>query len=110
MVTERGDVVELATRGAYTGKPRPWVVVQNSAFSGLDSVTVCLITTERIAGVPMLRVDVMPTAANGLTAASQVQIDKIVTVPVAKIDRKIGVLETASMNTVGRAIAFFLDL
>lgn len=106
----RGDIVLLATKGAYTGKPRPWVVVQNSAFAGLDSVTVCLITTELIVGVPMLRVDVKPTPVNGLTAESQVQIDKIVTVPAGKINLKIGVLEDTIMQSVSSAIAFFLDL
>ena len=107
---ERGDIVVLATKGAYTSKPRPWVVVQNSAFAGLDSVTLCLITTELIAGVPMLRVEVKPTTGNGLAADSQVQIDKIVTVPASKISQKIGVLETATMRNVSGAIAYFLDL
>ena len=107
---DRGDIVILATRGAYTGKPRPWVVLQNSAFAGLDSVTVCLITTELVANAAMLRVDVKPTAENRLTVESQVQIDKIVTVPTTKINRKIGVLEAAAMQAVSDATAFFLDL
>lgn len=109
-MSERGDIVVLATKGAYTGKPRPWVVVQNSAFSGLDSVTACLITTERVANVPMLRVDVAPTVGNGLVAESQVQIDKIVTVPATKIARTIGVLEASVLQEVSAAITFFLDL
>ncbi|MDP4026247.1 type II toxin-antitoxin system PemK/MazF family toxin [Methylobacterium sp. NEAU 140] len=109
-MSDRGDIIILATKGAYTGKPRPWVVVQNSAFAGLDSVTVCLITTELIAGVPMLRIDVKPTMGNGLSADSQVQIDKIVTVPATKIKQKVGRLEAATMQDVSRAIAFFLDL
>ncbi len=109
-MSERGDVVVLATKGAYTGKPRPWVVVQNSAFAGLDSVTLCLITTERVAGAPMLRVDVKSTGGNGLVTDSQVQIDKIVTVPATKIKRTIGALDAAIMQDVSAAITFFLDL
>lgn len=109
-MSERGEIVVLATKGAYTGKPRPWVVIQNSAFARLDSVTVCLITSERVPGVPMLRVDVPPTLTNGLTVESQVQIDKIVTVPAAKIDRTIGRLDMAIMREVAQAISFFLDL
>jgi len=105
----RRDIVVLATKGAYTSKPCPWVVVQNSAFASLDSVTLRLITTELIADAPMLRVDVKPTAGNGLVTDSQVPIDKIVTVPAGKVSRKIGVLEAATMRTVGGAIAFFLD-
>lgn len=70
----------------------------------------CLITAERVAGASMLREDVKPTTENGLTTDSQVQIDKIVTVPVTKINRKIGVLEAAALQDVSGAIAFFLDL
>ncbi|QGY05732.1 type II toxin-antitoxin system PemK/MazF family toxin [Methylobacterium mesophilicum SR1.6/6] len=107
---DRGDIVILATKGAYTGKPRPWVILQNSAFAGLDSVTVCLITTELVAHASMLRVDVKPTTRNGLTVDSQVQIDKIVTVPTTKINQTIGALEDVVLRDVSAAIAFFLDL
>ncbi len=107
---DRGDIVILATKGAYTGKPRPWVVIQNNAFAALDSVTLCLLSTALIQGVPMLRVDIAPSRQNGLSNPSQVQIDKIVTVPVAKITRTIGQMEASYLRQVEDGVRFFLDL
>lgn len=62
---DRQKIVTLATKGIYTGKPRPWVIIQSNDFLETDSVTVCLITGELIDGVPMLRIDVSPSENNG---------------------------------------------
>ncbi|MGL5929638.1 MAG: type II toxin-antitoxin system PemK/MazF family toxin, partial [Dermatophilaceae bacterium] len=41
----RGDIRIAAARGAYTGKPRPVVIVQDDRFDATSSVTVCPLTT-----------------------------------------------------------------
>ena len=49
VVTARGDIVVVATRGAYSGKPRPTLVVQSDLFNETHaSVTVCPITSDCI--------------------------------------------------------------
>ncbi|WP_280138149.1 hypothetical protein [Methylobacterium sp. Leaf111] len=43
----------------------------------------------------MLRIDVEPSPANGLRESSQIQVDKIVTVPRVKVGSIVGRLEDA---------------
>ena len=84
---KRGDVVIVATRGAYTSKPRPALVVQSDAFNATHaSVTICPIV------------------------ASQVMVDKVVSVPRAVIGRSIGRIESTELDLVGRALQVWLSL
>jgi mRNA interferase MazF len=44
---KRGTIVVVAARGAYTGKPRPALVVQSELFNPThSSVTLCPITSD----------------------------------------------------------------
>ncbi|MCJ2047210.1 type II toxin-antitoxin system PemK/MazF family toxin [Methylobacterium sp. J-078] len=107
---QRQAIVILAAKGSYTSKPRPCVVIQADDFQHTDSVTLCLMTSARVLGAPMLRIDVDPSPANGLREASQIQIDKIVTVPRSKIGEAVGRLEDAYMRRIDEAVRVFLDL
>ncbi|MCJ2036551.1 type II toxin-antitoxin system PemK/MazF family toxin [Methylobacterium sp. J-068] len=109
-MVERQGIVILTVKGSYTSKPRPCVVIQGDDFLETDSVTLCLMTSERVFGAPMLRVDVQPSRVNGLREPSQIQVDKIVTVPRAKIKDTVGRLEDEYMRRLDEAVRFFLDL
>jgi mRNA interferase MazF len=86
----RGDVVIVATRGAYTGKPRPALVVQSDLFNETHaSVTVCPVTSDVI-DAPLFRVSVPPGVRTGLRSASQIMVDKVVSVPQPAIGKAIG--------------------
>ena len=51
-----GDIVVVATRGAYTGKPRPALVVQADPYNETHaSVTLCPITSDCV-DAPLFRV------------------------------------------------------
>ncbi len=104
----RGDLVTIAIAGDY-GKPRPALVVQADAFAELPSVTVLRLTSE-LHDAPLVRVTVQPTPENGLRAASQVMIDKAVTVPRERIGGLIGRLDDTALHTVSRALLGFLGL
>lgn len=44
---DRGDIVVLATEGAYTGEPRPWVVRRNgvsdaAALQAVSEAAACV--------------------------------------------------------------------
>jgi mRNA interferase MazF len=104
----RGDIVRVAAAGDF-GKPRPALVVQNDAFAAIPSVTVLLFTTE-LRDVPSVRIDIEPTAANGLRRPSQIMIDKITTVAMKRVGAPIGTLAHAEMDKVNRAMAVFLGL
>lgn len=106
---QRGSIWTVAGGGAYAGKPRPVVIVQNSLFSDLRSVTFCPLTSET-SDVGVIRPPVAPDGANGLRAPSQVMIDKITTVPKERLGARIGQLSDQDMIRVNRALVVFLSI
>lgn len=110
MGVKRGDVVIVATRGAYTGKPRPALVVQSDAFNDTHaSITICPITSDCV-DAPLFRVTVAPGRRTGLAVPSQVMVDKVVSVPREAIGRTIGRTESTELDSVGRALQLWLSL
>ncbi|MBX3331572.1 MAG: type II toxin-antitoxin system PemK/MazF family toxin [Nitrospira sp.] len=105
----RGDVVTVAAKGHYSGKPRPALVLQSDLFSALGSVAICLFTTE-ILDAPLFRLTIEPSSSNGLQHVSQIMIDKIVTVPRETIGARIGILDRELMVRVDRSLAVFLGI
>lgn len=106
---KRGEVWTAAGGSAYTGKPRPIVVIQDDRFDATDSITVCAFTTDPTAA-PLIRLAIEPTAANGLLERSSIMVDKITTVQRAKLAGPIGRLSDQDMVRIGRAIVVFLGL
>jgi mRNA interferase MazF len=106
----RGDVVVVATRGAYTSKPRPALVVQSDAFNSThSSVTICPITSDCV-DAPLFRVPLPEGRRTGLTVPSQVMVDKVVSVPRAAIGRTIGRTAPPELNAVRQALMEWLAL
>ncbi len=106
---QRGQFVTIVMPGDY-GKPRPALVVQQDLFAELPSVVVCPLTTHIRDDAGQFRLDVVPGELNGLRGPSQISIDKITAVPVAKIGGVIGIADDALMLRVGRALAVFLGV
>lgn len=106
---KRGDVVTVAAKGHYSGKPRPALVLQSDLFSALGSIAICLLTTELL-DAPLFRLTVEPSPANGLQRRSQIMIDKIVTVPRDTIGTRIGSMDHELMVRVDRSLAVFLGI
>ena len=98
----------IAVSGDY-GKPRPALIVQADAFDVHPSVTVLPLTTE-IHQTPLFRVTVLPGKDTGLRRISQVMVDKVTTVPHAKIGPRMGRVDSATMHTVNQTLARFLGL
>jgi mRNA interferase MazF len=106
----RGDIVVVATRGAYTGKPRPALVVQSDLFNATHaSVTVCPITSDCI-DAPLFRVSVPPGVRTGLQAPSQIMLDKVVSVPRASLAKSIGRCDSDELHTVDDALRRWLAI
>jgi mRNA interferase MazF len=103
----RGAIVLVAVPGDC-GKPRPALVVQSDLFSALPSVTICPLTSMVRDDADMIRLTVEPSYENGLRQISQIMIDKITTVPTAKIGGEIGRAGDPLMLRVNRALALFL--
>ena len=105
---KRGDLVTIAVSGDY-GKPRPAVVIQADAFSDLGSVTV-LRLTGTLHDMPLIRVTIQPSLENGLRVASQVMIDRAISVPRDKTGAAFGMVDAQTMRAVDLALAAFLGL
>jgi mRNA interferase MazF len=105
----RGDIYVAAVRGAYTGKPRPVVIVQDDRFDATASVTVCPLTTSPVEA-PLTRIAVPPTAATGIEQRSSIMVDKITTMPRGNVRDRLGRITDADAVRLDRALVVFLGL
>jgi mRNA interferase MazF len=106
---KRGEVWTVSAGGPYAGKPRPAVIVQEDRFEATSSITICAFTTDPTEA-PLLRMLVEPSDRNGLGSASRLMIDKITTVPKARLGKRIGKLNDEDVVRLNRALTVFLGL
>jgi mRNA interferase MazF len=106
---KRGELWTASASAAYVNKPRPVLILQADDFDATLSITVCGLTTGRTAA-DYIRVVAEPDENNGLRLRSWVMTDKIVTIPKAKLGRRIGRLSRTVMQDIERSIAVFLGL
>ncbi len=105
----RGEIWTAAGGSGYVGKPRPIVIIQDDRFDSTASVTVCAFTTDPTEA-PLLRLVVEPDDINGLRERSSLMVDKITTVPRAKLGQQLGRLGNDDMVRLGRAVMVFFGL
>jgi mRNA interferase MazF len=107
---KRGTIVVVAARGAYTGKPRPALIVQSDLFNPTHaSITVCPITSDCV-DAPLFRVALPPGSRTGLKNVSQVMVDKVVSVPREAIGEEIGECGNGEIDAVGDSLRRWLGL
>lgn len=106
---KRGDIYTAAARGAYTGKPRPVVIVQDDRFDATGSVTVCPFTSNPVEA-PLFRIEVESSPLTGLTQPSRIMVDKVTTVPRSALGQPLGHLARADLIRLDRALIVFLGL
>ena len=105
----RGEIWTAAGGNDYAGKPRPVVIVQDDRFDATSSITICAFTSDPT-DAPQFRLVVEPSEVNGLETLSRVMVDKVTTVPKAKLGRRIGRLADDDMVRLNRALMIFLGL
>ena len=106
---KRGEIWTVSGGQDYAGKPRPIVIVQDDNFDATASIMICAFTTDETEA-PLFRLPVTPHAGNGLRSPSRLMVDKLTTVPKAKLGERIGRLDDEYMVRLNRAIAVFLGL
>jgi len=107
---KRGAIVVVAAKGAYTGKPRPAVVVQSDLFNPTHAgVTVCPITSDCV-DAPLFRLTLPEGPRTGLKRISQVMVDKIVSVPRAAITGAIGECDSTEIAAVDDGLRRWLGI
>ena len=106
----RGSIVVVAAKGAYTGKPRPALVVQSDLFNPThSSITICPITSDCV-DAPFFRIALPPGERTGLHKASQIMIDKVVSVPRSAITDQLGRCDETELATADDALRRWLAL
>jgi len=106
---KRGEVWTVSGGAPYAGKPRPAVIVQEDRFAATNSITICVFTTDPTEA-PLLRLLIEPTDRNRLSSPSRLMIDKVTTVPKARLGKRIGKLSEADVVRLDRALTVFLGL
>ena len=105
----RGEIYAAAARGAYSGKPRPVLIVQDDRFDATASVTVCPFTTSPV-DAPLIRIPLEPTDTNGLDRPSSLMLDKITTMPRSGLGERLGRLRDDELVQLNRSLMVFLGL
>jgi mRNA interferase MazF len=105
----RGEIWTSASGTDYGGKRRPFVIIQHRRFETLESVTICGFTRDPT-DMPLFRISITPSASNGLEFPSRIMVDKILTVPKAKLGYRIGQLGDSDVVRLNQALAIFLGL
>ena len=106
---KRGDLVIVALPGDY-GKPRPALVVQADLFNETHTSATVVPVTSTLVDAPLFRLTVEPSPGTGLRSLSQLMVDKITTVPRARIAQTIGRLEDDLLLRVSRALALWVGI
>jgi len=105
----RGDIVTVAAPGDY-GKPRPAVIIQADVLNEAAQSTIVALVTGHLLDAPLLRLSLQPDPGNGLQKPSQVQINRLLTLPTTKIGATIGRLSEEELIELDRLLAVVLGL
>ena len=105
----RGDIWTASGGKDYAGKPRPVVIVQDDSFDATESITICAVTTDET-DAPLFRLPIVANARNGLRVPCRLMVDKITTVPKAKLGTRIGRLDDEDILRLNQAMLVFLGL
>jgi len=85
------------------------LVVQDDRFDATDSITICPLTSDPTE-IPLLRIQLDPRSATGLSQPSGITVDKLTTMPRSKLGEHIGQVPDTDMLALSRALVVFLGL
>jgi mRNA interferase MazF len=105
---KRGDLLTVIVPGDF-GKPRPAVVIQTDRASSLDSVIVCLITSDLSSPFPF-RVALPANEETGLRKVSQIMVDKMFTSYREKCGPVFGRIDTQALAALNEALALMTGI
>ena len=107
---KRGAIVVAAAKGAYSGQPRPAVVIQTDLLNPTHPSLILAPITTDLRDLPGFRIPITPSAENGLLEPSEIMVDKPVTVPKDKVHRQIGEIDADTLVRLNRALTVVLGL
>jgi mRNA interferase MazF len=106
---KRGEIWTVAGGAAYTGKPRPAIIVQDDRFDANDSIVVCPLTTDPTPA-PTFRLLIPANMRTGLRAPCRVMVDKLTAVPRKRLGSRVGTLNPEELKGLNRTMFVFLGL
>ncbi|MGQ0703945.1 MAG: type II toxin-antitoxin system PemK/MazF family toxin [Gemmatimonadales bacterium] len=106
---KRGEIWTVAGGPDYAGKPRPAVILQDDRFDRTSSITICAFTTDPT-DAPLFRPLIEASERNALRVSCRLMVDKITTVPKARMGKQVGRLDDEDVIRLNRAIVVFLGL
>lgn len=85
------------------------MIVQNTDYiEGMESITVCPITS--VLSTASVRVRLKADDSTGLKEISEVEVDKITTIRIARLNKKIGEVAEKELHKINYALRVWLDL
>lgn len=107
---KRGDIFTVTGKGDFSSKPRPAVIIQADLFNDCHpSLTVCPISAT-LTEDHLFRIALFPAATNGLKLESEIEIDKIQAIWLARVGKHLGAVSEPDMYRVDEALRRWLDL
>lgn len=83
--------------------------MQDDRFDATAALTICGFASDP-AAAPLFRLAIEPNETNGLPAPCRLMVDKITTVPKAKIGAHLGRLDDEDIVRLNRAVLVFLGM
>ncbi len=105
----RGEIWTVAGGAAYTGKPRPAVIIQDDRFDANDSIIVCPLTTDQTSA-PIFRLPIPSNTRTGLRAPCRLMVDKLTAVPRRRLGALVGTLSSNELRALNHSVFVFLGL
>jgi mRNA interferase MazF len=105
----RGDIVTVAAPGDY-GKPRPAVVIQGDVLNRDARSTIVALMTSHLQDAPLLRLTLQPSSENGLKVTSQIQVNRLLSLPADKVGSTIGRISDQEIVELNRLLALVIGL
>lgn len=105
----RGEIWTVAGGAAYTGKPRPAVIIQDDRFDANDSIVVCPVTTDPTSA-QIFRLPIPSNTRTGLRTPCRLMVDKLTAVPRKRLGTLVGTLSSDELKALNRAVFVFLGL
>ena len=96
-------------RRPVRGQASPCSDCAGRSSDSTSSITLCVFTTDQTEA-PLLRMLIEPTDRNGLSSALRLMVDKVTTVPKARLGKRIGKLIDQDVVRLNRALTVFLGL
>ena len=105
----RGNIVIVSAPGDY-GKARPAVIVQADVLNEVAHSTIVALMTSHLVDAPLLRLTLEPTEMSGLHVLSQVQVNRLLSLPTTRIGAVVGRLSDSELVELNRLLAIVIGL